>query len=77
MPTYMDVHHMDGSVSAGDVAGAHQADLQTQAQYGVDYKACTSRGLERVYRDNDCLMSDDAEHARVLYKLDPFWNNGC
>ena len=37
----------------------------------------TSRGLERVYRDNDCLMSDDAEHASVLYKLDAFWNNGC
>ena len=30
---------MDGGVSAVDVAGAHEADLATQDQYGVDYKA--------------------------------------
>jgi hypothetical protein len=34
----MDVHNMDGGVSATDVAGAHQKDLETQEQYGVDYK---------------------------------------
>ena len=39
MPTYMDVHSMDGGVSAADVAGAHQADLATQDQYGVNYKS--------------------------------------
>ena len=38
MPTYMDVHNVDGGVSAADVAGAHQADLATQAKYGVNYK---------------------------------------
>jgi hypothetical protein len=38
MPTYLDVHTTDGGVSASDVAGAHQADLKTQAAYGVDYK---------------------------------------
>jgi len=38
MPTYMDVHSMDGGVSAADVAGAHAADVATQGQYGVDYK---------------------------------------
>ena len=38
MPLFMDVHNMDGGVSAGDVAGAHQADLATQGQYGVEYK---------------------------------------
>ena len=38
MPTYMDVHNMDGGVSAEDVAGAHQADVATQGEYGVDYK---------------------------------------
>ncbi len=38
MPTYLDVHTLDGGVSAGDVAGAHQADLETQAEYGVNYK---------------------------------------
>jgi hypothetical protein len=38
MPLFMDVHHMDGSVSANDVAQAHHKDLETQAQYNVDYK---------------------------------------
>ena len=38
MPTYMDVHHMEGGVSASDVAGAHQKDVETQSKYGVDYK---------------------------------------
>lgn len=37
MPTFMDVHTVDGGVSATDVAGAHQADLATQTKYGVDY----------------------------------------
>jgi len=31
MRTHLDVHTMDRGVSADDVAGAHQADLKTQA----------------------------------------------
>ncbi|MEX2458164.1 MAG: DUF4242 domain-containing protein [Actinomycetota bacterium] len=38
MPLFMDVHNMEGGVSAGDVAQAHAADVKTQGQYGVDYK---------------------------------------
>src|SRR5215212_210502 len=38
MPLFMDVHHMDGGVSAGDVAKAHQADVETQGKHGVEYK---------------------------------------
>ena len=38
MPLFMDIHTMDGPVSAKDVEAAHQADLQTQGRYGVDYK---------------------------------------
>jgi Protein of unknown function (DUF4242) len=34
----MDVHTMGGPIAAADVAGAHQADLLTQARYGVDCK---------------------------------------
>ena len=37
MPLYMDVHHLDGSVSIDDVAKAHEADLQTQGEYDVSY----------------------------------------
>lgn len=39
MPLYMDVHTIDGGVSAADVAEAHVRDLQEQAKHGVEYKA--------------------------------------
>jgi hypothetical protein len=38
MPLYMDVHTLDGGVAAKDVADAHMKDLETQGEYGVDYK---------------------------------------
>ena len=38
MPLYMDVHHMEGGVSAGDVADAHARDVEVQGAHGVDYK---------------------------------------
>ena len=38
MPLYMDVHNVEGGVSASDVAGAHMKDLQEQAAHDVDYK---------------------------------------
>ena len=38
MPTYMDVHDIPG-VTAEAVAGAHEADLRVQGQYGVNYKS--------------------------------------
>jgi hypothetical protein len=37
MPTYMDVHDIPG-VKAGDVVGAHEADVKVQGKYGVNYK---------------------------------------
>jgi hypothetical protein len=37
MPLYMDEHDLPG-VKAGDVAKAHEADVQVQGKYGVDYK---------------------------------------
>jgi len=36
MPLFMDVHTLEGGVSAKDVADAHQKDVETQAKYGVD-----------------------------------------
>ncbi|MEX2323144.1 MAG: nickel-binding protein [Acidimicrobiia bacterium] len=39
MPLFMDVHHMDGPVSAADGVAAHAADLKVQGAYGVDYKS--------------------------------------
>jgi len=37
MSLFMDVHNIEGGVSAADVAGAHAADLETQGRYGVSY----------------------------------------
>jgi uncharacterized protein DUF4242 len=37
MPTYMDMHDIPG-VKAADVAGAHEADVKIQGNYGVNYK---------------------------------------
>ena len=37
MPLYMDVHSLEGGVSATDVAGAHQKDVEVQADHGVNY----------------------------------------
>lgn len=37
MPLFMDVHNIEGGVSASDVAGAHQADLAIQDTHGVNY----------------------------------------
>lgn len=37
MALFMDTHNIEGGVSATDVAAAHQADLATQAQHGVEY----------------------------------------
>ena len=37
MTLFMDVHSIDGGVSAADVAGAHERDLVTQGDFGVNY----------------------------------------
>lgn len=40
MPLYMDVHErLPDGATAADVAAAHQADLETQARYGVNYRS--------------------------------------
>jgi hypothetical protein len=38
LPLFMDVHKMDGPVSAEDAAKAHAADLAKRGEYGVEYK---------------------------------------
>ena len=37
MPMFMDVHTIEGGVASADVAKAHEADLQTQGAYDVNY----------------------------------------
>jgi hypothetical protein len=37
MPLFMDLHNIEGGVAASAVADAHQADLATQGEFGVNY----------------------------------------
>ena len=66
MPLFMDVHNIEGGISASDVAGAHKADLDTQGAYGVEYK--------RYWVDEEagkifCLVeAPDAEAANTVHR---------
>lgn len=66
MPLFMDVHSMSEAVSAADVAQAHQADLKTQEQYGVEYKRywVDEKGA-KIF----CLVeAPDAEAANTVHR---------
>jgi len=66
MSLFMDVHNIEGGVSAADVAGAHEADLATQGGYGVNYR--------RYWVDEEagkisCLVeAPDAEAANTVHR---------
>jgi hypothetical protein len=66
MPTFMDVHRMEGGVSAADVAKAHQADVDTQEQYGVQYQRYwVDENAGRIF----CLVdAPDAEAAVRVHR---------
>jgi hypothetical protein len=66
VPLYMDVHNMEGGVSAGDVAGAHQKDVETQDQYGVNYKKYwVDESKGKIF----CLVeAPDAETAARVHR---------
>jgi hypothetical protein len=66
MPLYMDVHHMEGGVSATDVAKAHQADVETQEKYGVNYKSYwVDEGAGKIF----CLVeAPDADTANTVHR---------
>lgn len=75
MALFMDIHkHVDGA-TADAVAGAHQKDLETQGQYGVNYQrywfdestgtifclveAPDKESAERVHREAHGLTADE------------------
>jgi uncharacterized protein DUF4242 len=66
VPLYMDVHNIEGGVSAADVADAHMKDVETQRQYGVDYKKYwVDEAQGKVF----CLVeAPDAETAHRVHK---------
>jgi hypothetical protein len=66
MPLFMDVHNVEGGVSASDVAAAHQADLATQAPYGVNYlKYWVDEEAGKIF----CLVeAPEAEAANTVHR---------
>jgi Protein of unknown function (DUF4242) len=66
MPLFMDVHTIEGGVSATDVADAHMKDLQEQAQHGVDYK---SYWVDEKAGKIFCLVdAPNAEAAHTVHR---------
>jgi hypothetical protein len=66
MPLFLDVHTMEGGVSAADVAAAHQADVATQAAHGVNYvKYWVDEDAGKIF----CLVeAPDAEAANTVHR---------
>ena len=66
MALFMDTHTIEGGVSATDVAAAHQADLATQAQHGVDYlRYWVDEEAGKIF----CLVeAPDAEAAHTVHR---------
>jgi hypothetical protein len=66
MPLFMDVHNLEGSVAAKDVAAAHEADLATQGEHGVNYlKYWVDEEAGKIF----CLVdAPDAEAANTVHR---------
>ena len=66
MSLFMDVHTVEGGVSASDVAAAHRADLATQGAYGVDYiRYWVDEQAGKIF----CLVqAPDAEAAATVHR---------
>jgi hypothetical protein len=67
MPLFMDVHEqLPEGATAADVAGAHEADLKIQAQYGVSYK---SYWVDEANGKVFCLVeAPDADAAIAVHR---------
>jgi hypothetical protein len=66
MPLFMDVHTLEGGVTAEDVAAAHQKDVETQEGRGVDYK---SYWVDEKQGKIFCLVeAPDAEAAHAVHR---------
>ncbi len=66
MSLFMDVHTIEGGVSAEDVAGAHQKDLETQQKYGVSYlRYWVDESAGKIF----CLVeADSPEDANTVHR---------
>ena len=66
MSLFMDVHNIEGGVSAEDVAGAHMKDLETQSKYGVSYlRYWVDESAGKIF----CLVeADSADDAATVHR---------
>ncbi|HET7483292.1 MAG TPA: DUF4242 domain-containing protein [Actinomycetota bacterium] len=66
MPLYMDVHNIEGGVTLDDVKKAHQADVETQGEHGVNYlKYWVDESQGKIF----CLVeAPDAEAANTVHR---------
>ncbi|MDL9979055.1 DUF4242 domain-containing protein [Microbacterium candidum] len=66
MPLFMDVHSLDGPVTAADVAAAHAADLAHQDAYDVHYlRYWVDEGGGKIF----CLVdAPDSEAAITVHR---------
>jgi hypothetical protein len=66
MALFMDIHQVEGGVTASDVAAAHAADLATQGPHGVNYlKYWADEEAGRIF----CLVeAPDAEAAATVHR---------
>ena len=66
MPLYLDVHTIEGGVSAKDVAEAHQRDLEVQGEHGVNYRSYW--GDERAGKVFCLVEAPSAEAAHTVHR---------
>ena len=66
MALFMDIHSIEGGVSLDDAAKAHEADLATQAPFGVDYvRYWVDEQAGKIF----CLVeAPDAEAANEVHR---------
>jgi hypothetical protein len=66
VPLFLDVHTLEGGVSANDVAEAHSKDLEVQDKHGVNYK---SYWVDEKAGKIFCLVeAPDAETAHTVHR---------
>ncbi len=64
MPLYMDIHRIDGGVSADDVAEAHRKDVATQKERGVNYQRYwVDEKAGRIFCLVEAPTADDASEV--------------
>jgi len=63
---FMDVHSIDGGVASSDVAAAHEADLATQGEFGVNYlRYWVDETAGKIF----CLVeAPDADAANTVHR---------